>query len=288
MNKFVEKFYFFSKISSSVVLLAIIILLLFVFSKSYINQPQLPKEDLSESINKFSEDINLKLDETKSSFLDISNKIKKIESELNLLKENYNVSENEIFKNDIDKINKKFDSLLQSIDPSKQDIKNIRILTNKHFNTIFISIETGSEFKKIVKELSKLVNRSDLEPYFKKLMILSDGGILSYDNLISNFDKNSDIFLKKHLSEKYDNLILVNFLLKFFNLKLDSESQAENIKIKQLSIVRNYLYQKKIDDAIFEISEIKFESEIFTKWIEEAKKYDEAMRITNYIKNNIN
>lgn len=293
MKKILEKLYFFTKLSSSLLLLLIVFLLIFLFIKSYQKQSNLTSENFTEKIEQNYSDINQKLDQTNKSIMDIVEKINLIENELNSLKNNSSINNNENLKKEIDKINNLIKSYINDIQIGETNKKNVTILENnqylieKHLVTILLSIENGLEFKFVVNELIKLVDYEPQKQYVEKLSLFSDGSILSYNELQKNFELTNDIYLKKYFLKQKNNSSLFRFLLKFLNLKTDNKNLSEDVTIRTLSIANNYLNEKKISNAIDEVSKINYNSQIFDEWLIQAKRHSDANDLIDLIRNEI-
>lgn len=293
MKKILEKLYFFTKLSSSLLLLLIVFLLIFLFIKSYQKQSNLTSENFTEKIEQNYSDINQKLEKTNKSILDIVEKINLIENELNSIKNNGNVNNSENLKKEIDKINNLINSHINKIQIGETNKKNLTILESnqylieKHLVTISLSIENGLEFKFVVNELIKLIDYEPQKQYVEKLSLFSDGSILSYNELKKNFELTNDIYLKKYFLKQKNNSGLFRFLLKFLNLKTDNKNISEDITIRTLSIANNYLNEKKISNAIDEVSKINYNPQIFDEWLIQAKKYSDANDLIDLIRNEI-
>ena len=131
-----------------------------------------------------------------------------------------------------------------------------------------------------------MIENKSFKEDLEKLLLFSDGSMLSYLELKNSFDKKTNIFIKEYIISKNNNSFYIKFFLKFFNLRPDIKSVAEDPIINKLSITKNYLEEKKIAQAINELVAIRNIGNIYKKWIENAKNYDDSINIINLIKEN--
>ena len=292
MSKITKKLYFFTKLSSSIILLLILLLFIFLFSRAYLKQEKLPKNNFSEELGQINEEINLKLNQNNNSISKILESIEKIENEINLIKNNNKIDKNVNLKNEIDRISDDIIDLKKlsqnKLNNSKNNIliDERRFLINKYIDSIALNIEYGHEFKETINELQTLIKNKSLKEDLEKLLLLSDGSMPSYLELKNDFDKKTNIFIKEYIISKNNNSFYIKFFLKFFSLSPDSKSIAEDTIINKLSIVKIYLEEKKIGQAINELETIGNIRNIYNNWIENAKNYDDSINTINLIKEN--
>lgn len=292
MSKITKKLYFFTKLSSSIILLLILLLFIFLFSRAYLKQEKLPKNNFSEELSQINDEINLKLNQNNDSIYRILESIEKIENEINLIKNNNKIDKNVNLKNEIDRISDDIIDLKKlsqnKLNNSKNNIliDERRFLINKYIDSIALNIEYGHEFKETINELQTLIKNKSLKEDLEKLLLLSDGSMPSYLELKNDFDKKTNIFIKEYIISKNNNSFYIKFFLKFFSLSPDSKSIAEDTIINKLSIVKIYLEEKKIGQAINELETIGNIRNIYNNWIENAKNYDDSINTINLIKEN--
>ena len=292
MSKITKKLYFFTKLSSSIILLLILLLFIFLFSRAYLKQEKLPKNNFSEELSQINDEINLKLNQNNDSIYRILESIEKIENEINLIKNNNKIDKNVNLKNEIDRISDDIIDLKKlsqnKLNNSKNNIliDERRFLINKYIDSIALNIEYGHEFKETINELQTLIKNKSLKEDLEKLLLLSDGSMPSYLELKNDFDKKTNIFIKEYIISKNNNSFYIKFFLKFFSLSPDSKSIAEDAIINKLSIVKIYLEEKKIGQAINKLETIGNIGNIYNNWIENAKNYDDSINTINLIKEN--
>jgi len=292
MPKIIKKLYFFTKLSSSIILLLILLLFVFLFSKAYLKQENLPKQDFIEQLGKINNEINLKLNQNNDSIYKILETIEKIENEINLIKKTHKIEDNGDLKNDVDRISEELNNLKKlSQNKLSKFQKNVlhderNFLIDKYIDTIALNIEGGHEFKGIINELQTLIENESFKAHLEKLSLFSDGSMPGYLELKNDFDKNADLFIKDYLIAKNNNSFYIKFFLNFFNLKPDDKSVAGDSVINKLSIAKIYLQEKKIGYAVSELSTINNITNNYKKWIENAKNYEDSLKIINLIEEN--
>ena len=263
-----------------------------MFSRAYLKQEKLPKNNFSEELGQINEEINLKLNQNNNSISKILESIEKIENEINIIKNSNKIDNNINLKNEIDKISDDIVDLKKlsqnKLNNSKKNIliDERKFLIGKYIDSIVLSIEHGNEFKDTINELQTLIENKSFKEDLEKLLLFSDGSMLSYLELKNSFDKKTNIFIKEYIISKNNNSFYIKFFLKFFNLRPDIKSVAEDPIINKLSITKNYLEEKKIAQAINELVAIRNIGNIYKKWIENAKNYDDSINTINLIKEN--
>ena len=292
MPKIIKKLYFFTKLSSSIILLLILLLFVFLFSKAYLKQENLPKQDFIEQLGQINNEINLKLNQNNDSIYKILETIEKIENEINLIKKTHKIENNGDLKNDVDRISEELNNLKKlSQNKLSKSQKNVlhderNFLIDKYIDIIALNIEGGHEFKGIINELQTLIENESFKAHLEKLSLFSDGSMPGYLELKNDFDKNADLFIKDYLIAKNNNSFYIKFFLNFFNLKPDDKSVAGDSVINKLSIAKIYLQEKKIGYAVSELSTINNITNNYKKWIENAKNYEDSLKIINLIEEN--
>lgn len=285
MQKIFKKFYFLTKLSSSLILLLIVIFLIYLFSKAYIKEANLVITPSIEQFNEISDEISDQLNKNNDLILDVANKIKKIENEINLLKSKNNNEHNRALLEDISRISEeililKNNSEKENIFPKDEKLVNEKkFLIIKYLDNIILSINEGYSYNDAIQELIVLIEGDNSKNYLDKLLILSNEKNLSFKELKENFELNSNLFLKEYLLRKTKNSFITKFILKFFNLKPDLDKTTEDIVITNLSKAKNYLYEKDIPNSIKELIKIDNIENHFGLWIKSAKKIEESKKL---------
>jgi len=285
MQKIFKKFYFLTKLSSSLILLLIVIFLIYLFSKAYIKEANLVITPSIEQFNEISDEISDQLNKNNDLILDVANKIKKIENEINLLKSKNNNEHNRALLEDISRISEeililKSNSEKENIFPKDEKLVNEKkFLIIKYLDNIILSINEGYSYNDAIQELIVLIEGDNSKNYLDRLLILSNEKNLSFKELKENFELNSNLFLKEYLLYKTKNSFITKFILKFFNLKPDLDKTTEDIVIANLSKAKNYLYEKDIQNSIKELIKIDNIENHFGLWIKSAKKIEESKKL---------
>ena len=285
MQKIFKKFYFLTKLSSSLILLLIVIFLIYLFSKAYIEEANLVTNTPAEEFNEIRYEVSDQLKKNNDLILDVANRIKKIENEIDLLKLKNNDENNRTILEDISKISKEILILKNNNKNKNVFSKNEKLFDEKKFlivkyiDNIILSIDEGYNYNDAIQELVLLIKDENLKTYLDRLLIISYEENLSFEKLKENFELNSNLFLKKYLLKKSDNSYITKFILKFFNLKINKDKKNEDSVIENLSNAKNYLYEKDISNSIKELIKIDDIESHFGLWIESAQKIEESKKL---------
>ncbi len=198
MNKFLERFYLVSKLSTILLLLGIIFFLSYLFWQSY------NKIDMSNTKSDFDENFEIILghlekhtEEIKSLNIQINknqNKYKEINQILSNQQNNdFLIQENKILKdevkklsNEIQKLNSKIVSKKkQKINNNKQEIE----IDENLINLIKMKFENGSDVYAELALLKKIINDEIDVSYLEKLLVLNDRKFGGLDQLKIEFKK---------------------------------------------------------------------------------------------------
>ena len=79
-------------------------------------------------------------------------------------------------------------------------------------------------------------------------------------------------YLNDYYKEKNNNLF-INYLINFFYIEPNYNSNFKNETLKRFSIIKNKLYEKDIKSSLEYLSLIDDSDIYFNSWIEEAKNY---------------
>ena len=285
MQKIFKKFYFLTKLSSSLILLLLVIFLIYLFSKAYIEEANLVTNTPAEEFNEIRYEVSDQLKKNNDLILDVANRIKKIENEIDLLKLKNNDENNRTILEDISKISKEILILKNNNKNKNVFSKNEKLFDEKKFlivkyiDNIILSIDEGYNYNDAIQELVLLIKDENLKTYLDRLLIISYEENLSFEKLKENFELNSNLFLKKYLLYKSDNSYITKFILKFFNLKINKDKKNEDSVIENLSNAKNYLYEKDISNSIKELIKIDDIESHFGLWIESAQKIEESKKL---------
>ena len=292
MQKIFKKLYFFTKLSTSFLLLLIVLFLIFVFVENYLNQEIEKNENFENKFDQINKQININNISVNKLVAKIDNfetELQNINEKLIIINSDQLKDEIEILANEIDNMSKtqKQKKFINNNKSNNNINRNEKIIIEEYIKTITFNIENGLKFKKIIQNLEPLIKKESSKARLEKLLLSSNGEILSYDELIYNFNQLNNIFLKEYLLNRSNNFVLTKFFLNFFSLKADKKSQSTDSIINSLSISSDYLVNKEIGNAIEEISKIEYNSKIFHEWISDALKYKEAKELIFQIKEDL-
>ena len=82
--------------------------------------------------------------------------------------------------------------------------------------------------------------------------------------------------MKEYLNDYYkkkNNNFFISYLINFFYIEPNYNSDLENETLKRFSIIKNKLYENDIKSSLQYLSLINESDIYFKSWIEEAKKY---------------
>ncbi|MBI28983.1 MAG: hypothetical protein CMI95_03710 [Pelagibacteraceae bacterium] len=283
MANLMGKLYFFSKLSTSIILLFLLLAFIYLFSKSFLDQKEDPNIDLEKKITAIDNSLNDSLNKKNIELNQILKKIEKIESDLVEIKNIKSSNNNIDINNKISDLSKKVDALTKI----KQDLKTNNISINqtqkevikKHLEDIDIKLEQGLGFNNIIEKLFQAVETESAKNLLEKLSLYSNGNILSYEQLILDFEVANDLYLKQHFFNHSKSSRLTRFFLKFFSIKPDNKNLSQDNLVNSLSVAANNLKEKRLDKTIIEINKIHNQDKFFNNWLVEAKKYSEASKL---------
>ena len=290
MQKIFKKFYFLTKLSSSLILLLLVIFLIYLFSKAYIKEANLITNPSTERFNEISDEVSDQLKKNNDLILNVANRIKKIENEIDLIKSKNNDEYNKALLEDINRISEEI-LILKNNSENKNILPKDEILVNeknfliiKYLDNIILSINEGYNYNDTIQELILLIKDDNSKNYLDRLLILSNEKNISFKELKENFELNSNFFLKEYLLYKSENSFITIFILRFFDLKLDRDKKNEDSVITNLSKAKNYLYEKDISNSIKELIKIDNIENHFGLWIESAQKIEESKKLISSLK----
>ena len=298
MRSFLNQFYVFTKLSTVIVLFLILIILGYFFTKAYINQKN--SENISENtLNLFntkiieltdlvkinSENIDyikVKTEENEDSFVDIF-------SSINNLKDNNEIEQLILNLEKINteniKLKKELELLISKIDNTKienEPTEHNKIISNL-VNLILLKLENGNSFLKEVSLLKNL-DLSNLEKisYIDKLFILANQDFLSTEELYSEFDQATSVYLNYYFEKKNKNNIL-KYFLKFVSIQPNINSHSDDKNLNFLKLSRKNLLEKNLKNSIYQISQINDYGMYFDKWIKEVNFHIKVNKILKKI-----
>tara|TARA_Y100001960_G_C14754615_1_gene870524 strand:+ start:1780 stop:2658 length:879 start_codon:yes stop_codon:yes gene_type:complete len=280
MNKFLERFYLVSKLSTVFLLLGIIFFISFIFWQSY------NKIDRSNNRSDFDENfemilghldknteaiknLNIQIDENQNKYKEINQLLSNQQNSDILTKEN-KVLKDEINKLSIEiqKLNSKiFSKEKQKINDSKQKIE----IDENLINLIRMKFENGSNVYEELKLLKKIINDETDAAYLEKLFVLSDRKFRGLDHIKIEFKKMMQDYMNIYYLKNNDNFF-IRSISNFIIIEPNSEFDIENQEIKLFSIIQEKIERNDIKTAVFYINQID-KNEFFNSWINQANIY---------------
>ncbi len=278
-NSFFSNFYLLTKLTTTLILFFAVLFLGYLLVKSYkVNNEESYIITIDDKINALSQSI----DNYSQKLISINQKVSSNEKSLTLL--------NETLDNNL--VDAKFDELLKKNQNLQKQITNLgnsisssenRILKyneNKGVNNtvsnlidlIELKYENGSNINTELLLLQNQVHDDSKKAYLEKLFILSDQKFIGIVNLQNQFEKLMRKYLKDYYKKKNGNLF-INYLINFFYIEPNYNSNFKNETLKRFSMTRNKLYEKDIKSSLQYLSLIDDSDIYFDSWIEEAKNY---------------
>ena len=280
MNKFLERFYLVSKLSTILLLLGIIFFLSYLFWQSY------NKIDMSNNRSDFDENfaiilghleknteeiktLNIQINKNQSKYKEINQILSNQQNNDFLIQEN-KILKDEIKKlaNEIQKLNSKIVSKKkQKINNNKQEIE----IDENLINLIKIKFENGSDVNEELELLKKIINDEIDVSYLEKLLVLNDRKFGGLDQLKIEFKKMMQDYMNFYYLKKNDNFF-IRTISNFITIEPNSEFEIQNHEIKLFSIIEEKVKRNDIKTAVFYINQIN-KNEFFNSWINQANLY---------------
>ena len=139
-------------------------------------------------------------------------------------------------------------------------------------NLIELKYENGSNINAELLLLQNQIHDDSKKAYLEKLFILSDQSFIGIVNLQNQFERLTREYLNDYYKKKNNNLF-INYLINFFYIEPNYNSNFKNETLKRFSIIKNKLYEKDIKSSLEYLSLIDDSDIYFNSWIEEAKNY---------------
>jgi len=278
-NSFFNNFYLLTKLTTTLILFFAVLFLGYLLVKSYkANNEESYIITIDDKINALSQSI----ENYSQKLISINQKVSNNEKSLNLL--------NETLDNNF--VDAKFDELLKknqnlqeqitnlgnSINSSENRIikynenKGVNNTVSNLINLIELKYENGSNINSELLLLQNQIHDDSKQAYLEKLFILSDQEFIGIVNLQNQFG----ILMREYLNDYYkkrNNNIFVNYLINFFYIEPNHNSNFKNETLKRFSMIKNKLYEKDIKSSLEYLSLIDDNDIYFNSWIEEAKNY---------------
>ena len=278
-NSFFNNFYLLIKLTTTFILFFAVLFLGYLLVKSYkVNNEESYIITIDNKINTLSQSI----ENYSQKLISINQKVSNNEKSLNLL--------NETLDNNF--VDAKFDELLKknqnlqeqitnlgnSINSSENRIikydenKGVNNTVSNLINLIELKYENGSNINAEFLLLHNQINDDSKQAHLEKLFILADQKFIGIVNLQNQFEILTREYLNDYYKKKNNNLF-INYLINFFYIEPNYNSNFKNETLKRFSIIKNKLYEKDIKASLEYLSLIDDSNIYFNTWIEEAKNY---------------
>ena len=280
-NSFFNNFYLLTKLTTTLILFFAVLFLGYLLVKSYkVNNEESYIITIDDKINALSQSI----DNYSQKLISINQKVSSNEKSLTLL--------NETLDNNL--VDAKFDELLKKNQSLQGQITNLGNLINSSENRIIkynenkgvnstvsnlinlieLKYENGSNINAELLLLQNQIHDDSKNAYLEKLFILSDQKFIGMVNLQNQFERLMREYLNDYYKKKNNNLF-INYLINFFYIEPNHNSNLKNETLKRFSVIKNKLYEKDIKSSLEYLSLIDDSDIYFNSWIEEAKNYIE-------------
>ena len=278
-NSFFNNFYLLTKLTTTLILFFAVLFLGYLLVKSYkVNNEESYLITIDDKINALSQSI----ENYSQKLISINQKVSDNKKSLSLLNE---TSDNNFLDAKFDKLLKKNQNLQKQITNlgnsiSSSENRILKYNENKGVNNtvsnlidlIELKYENGSNINTELLLLQNQVHDDSKKAYLEKLFILSDQKFIGIVNLQNQFEKLMRKYLKDYYKKKNGNLF-INYLINFFYIEPNYNSNFKNETLKRFSMTRNKLYEKDIKSSLQYLSLIDDSDIYFDSWIEEAKNY---------------
>ena len=278
-NSFFNNFYLLTKLTTTLILFFAVLFLGYLLVKSYkANNEESYIITIDDKINALSQSI----ENYSQKIISINQKISNNERSLSLLNETL---DNNLVDAKLDELSKKNQNLQEQITNLGNSINSsentiIKYNQNKGVNnTVFnlinlieLKYENGSNINAELLLLQNQIHDDSKKAYLEKLFILSDQKFIGIINLQNQFE----ILMREYLNDYYkkkNNNLFINYLINFFYIEPNYNSNFKDETLKRFSMIKNKLYEKDIKTSLEYLSLIDDSDIYFNSWIEEAKNY---------------
>ena len=278
-NSIFNNFYLLTKLTTTFILFFAVLFLGYLLVKSYkVNNEESYIITIDDKINALSQSI----ENYSQQLISINQKASNNEKSLSLLNETLN---NNFADAKFDKFLKKNQNLQEQItnlanliNSSENRIikynedKGVNNTVSNLINLIELKYENGSNINAELLLLQNQIFDDSKKAYLEKLFILSDQKFIGIVNLQNQFERLMREYLNDYYKKKNNNLF-INYLISFFYIEPNYNSNFKNETLKRFSIIKNKLYEKDIKSSLEYLSLIDDSDIYFNSWIEEAKNY---------------
>ena len=278
-NSFFNNFYLLTKLTTTLILFFAVLFLGYLLVKSYkVNNEESYIITIDDKINALSQTI----ENYSQQLISINQKSSNNEKSLSLLNETLN---NNFADAEFDELLKKNQNLQEQITNLANSInfsenttvnynenKGVNNTVSNLINLIELKYENGSNINAELLLLQNQIHDDSKKAYLEKLFILSDQKFIGIVNLQNQFERLMREYLNDYYKKKNNNLF-INYLINFFYIEPNYNSNFKNETLKRFSIIKNKLYEKDIKSSLKYLSLIDDSDIYFNSWIAEAKNY---------------
>ena len=278
-NSFFNNFYLLTKLTTTFILFFAVLFLGYLLVKSYkVNNEESYVITIDDKINALSQSIA----NYSQQLISINQKASNNEKSLSLLNETL---DNNLVDTKLDELSKKNQNLQEQITNLSNSIhssenriikynenKDVDNTVSNLINLITLKYENGSNINAELLLLQNQIHDDSKKAYLEKLFILSDQKFIGMVNLQNQFEK----FMREYLNDYYkkkNNNLFINYLINFFYIEPNHNSNFKNETLKRFSMIKNKLYEKDIKSSLEYLSLIDDSDIYFNSWIEEANNY---------------
>ena len=278
-NSFFNNFYLLTKLTTTLILFFAVLFLGYLLVKSYkVNNEESYIITIDDKINALSQSI----ENYSQKLISINQKVSNNDKSLSLLNETLDnnfvdAKFDELLKKN-QNLQKQITNLSNSIHSSENRIikynenKDVDNAVSNLINLITLKYENGSNINAELLLLQNQIHDDSKKAYLEKLFILSDQKFIGIVNLQNQFERLMREYLNDYYKKKNNNLF-INYLINFFYIEPNYNSNFKNETLKRFSIIKNKLYEKDIKSSLEYLSLIDDSDIYFNGWIEEAKNY---------------
>ena len=278
-NGFLNNFYLLTKLTTTLILFFAVLFLGYLLVKSYkVNNEESHIITIDNKINALSQSI----ENYSQKLISINQKVSNNEKSLSLLNETFDNNFVDVILDEFLKKNQNLQdqitNLGNSINSSEDRIikhnenKGANNTVSNLVNLIILKYENGSNINAELLLLQNQTYDDSKKAYLEKLFILSDQKFIGIINLQNQFE----ILMREYLNDYYkkkNNNLFINYLINFFYIEPNYNSNFKNETLKRFSIIKNKLYEKDIKSSLEYLSLIDDSDIYFNSWIEEANNY---------------
>jgi len=277
-NSFINNFYFLTKLMTTLILFSAVLFLGYLLVKSYKANNE---ESYTIIIDKKITALSHSIENYSQKLISINQKISDNEKSLSLINKEFNSNFMDVKFGELLKENQNLQeqitnlSNLVNLSENKNyynEYKDINSTVSNLINLIELKYENGSNINAELLLLQNQIADDSKKAYFEKLFILSDQKFIGIVNLQNQFEK----LVKEYLNDYYkkkNNSIFINYLINFFYIEPNYNSNFKNETLRRFSIIKNKLYEKDIKSSLEYLSLIDDSDVYFKRWIKEATNY---------------